>query len=413
MKSSASDPRSLLDALRAGSPLPDFPASAVESARALASATDSAAPAAVEALPEPLAAALLEASVLDGHPALAEALSNSTLKPLAKLAKKALYRLRSRGIAVAEPSRPTAPEAARPAITAPEELPALASTVTARGQRALVLGRAVRGGGIEVVQALLSDDQGVIQLQLDEKSRGTWRRILKEGLEQGGTVELPLPEAVALLAEAAGLNLRTHTPFPEGLDVALRHFGAQPQAEPTTLPPPEPEDVRRVMEGDLLHTTPEMATWLPPEPVVKRLLAKLDEVVVSPLALSDTQRQEQLQSAVRAVTQEFFTPDMSQRYALRLWRMADYFERSARPKEAEVARGEARRLFHGAQQPYSRFAEHLFEKVLGLVAAAGARAEVQAQRASGARSSGAPEPTAPAEATPAPERRSPGGLILP
>ncbi|QSQ16624.1 hypothetical protein [Myxococcus landrumensis] len=408
MKSSASDPRSLLDALRAGSPLPDFPASAVESARTLASTPGTATPAAVEALPEPLAAALLEGSVLDGQPALAEALSVSTVKPLAKLAKKALYRLRSRGVTVAEPSRPSQPEAARPTVSAPEELPALASTVTGRGERAVVLGRAVRGGGIEVVQALLSDEHGVVQLQLDEKSRGMWRRILKEGLEQGGTVELPLNTAVALLAEAAGLNLRTHTPFPEGLDVALRHFGTQPQAEPTTLPPPEPEDVRRVMEGELLHATPEMATWLPPDSVVKRLLARLDEVVVSPLALSETQRTEQLQTAVRAVTQDFFTPDMSRRYALRLWRMADYFEHSARPKEADIARGEARRLFHGAQQPYSRFAEHLFEKVLGLVAAAGARAEAQAQRASGAA-----EPTPPAEAAPTQERRSPGGLILP
>ncbi|AGC44303.1 hypothetical protein MYSTI_02987 [Myxococcus stipitatus DSM 14675] len=406
MKSPASDPRSLLDALRAGSPLPDLPANAVDSARTLASAPGTATPSAVEALPEPLAAALLEGSVLDGQPALAEALSVSTVKPLAKLAKKALYRLRSRGVAVAEPSRPPPPEAARPAA-APEEFPALASTLTGRGERAVVLGRAVRGGGIEVVQALLSDEQGVVQLQLDEKSRGTWRRILKEGLEQEGTVELPLHKAVELLAEAAGLNLRTHTPFPEGLDVALRHFGTQPQAEPTTLPPPEPEDVRRVMEGDLLHATPEMATWLPPDSVVKRLLAKMDEVVVSPLALSETQRKEQLQTAVRTVTQDFFTPDMSRRYALRLWRMADYFEHSARPKEAEVARGEARRLFHGAQQPYSRFAEHLFEKVLGLVAAAGARAEAQAQRASGAA-----EPT-PAEAAPPQERRSPGGLILP
>ncbi|WP_141332794.1 hypothetical protein, partial [Myxococcus sp. AB025B] len=287
-------------------------------------------------------------------------------------------------------------------------LPALASIITGRGERALVLGRAIRGGGIEVVQALLTDEHGVIQLQLGEKGRGAWRRVIKEGLEQGGTMELPVDEAAALLAEAAGLNLRTHTPFPEGLDVALRHFGVQPQLEPTTLPAPEPDDVRRSREGDLLHETAEMAAWLPPEPVVKRLLAKLDEVVVSPLALSDVQRQDQLQSAVASVAQDFFSPDMARRYALRLWRMADFFERTERAREADVARGEARRLFHGADQPFSRFAERLFEKVVGLVAAAGARAETATQRAPGAR-----EPTTSAEAAPSQERRSPGGLILP
>ncbi|WP_163868341.1 hypothetical protein [Myxococcus eversor] len=409
MKSSASDPRSLLDALRAGTSLSDFPADAVESARALAKDLGSATPARVEALPEPLAAALLEAAVLDGQAALPEALSTSTVKPLAKLAKKALYRLRSRGVSIPESPRAAPPEAPRPAPT-PEALPALASTVTGRGERALVLGRVLRGGGVEMAQALLSDEQGVLQLELQEASRGAWRRIIKDGLEQGGAVELSVNEAAALLAEAAGLNLRAHTPFPEGLDVALRHFGVQPQLEPTTLPPPEPEDVRRAMEGDVLHETPELAAWLPPESITQRLLAKLDEVVVSPLALSDVQRQDQLQGAVRAVTQEYFTPDMSRRYALRLWRMADFFERTGRPREADIARGEARRLFHGADQPYSRFAEHLFEKVVGLVAAAGARQEAAARREAGAPGTRAPSP---AEAAPTQERRSPGGLILP
>ena len=62
---------------------------------------------------EPLAAAVLEAAVLEGLPALPEALSASPVKPLAKAAKKALYRLRSRGVAVAEAPRPAAPEAPR------------------------------------------------------------------------------------------------------------------------------------------------------------------------------------------------------------------------------------------------------------------------------------------------------------
>lgn len=410
---SATEPRPLLDALRAGTPLPAFPADAVEAARALVRDVRTATPAAVEPLPEALAAAVLEAAVLEGVPALPEALSGSAVKPLAKAAKKALYRLRSRGVAVAEPPRPAAPEAPRAAAPAPDTLPAMASTITSAGERALVLARPLKGGGVEMVQALLTDVQGVVELRVGETSRGNWRRILKEAQERDGTVEMPQHEAAALLAEAAGTNLRSRTPFPPELDVALRHFGVQPQPEPTPLPPPEPEDVRRALEGDVLHATPELSTWLPPEPEVKRLLQKLDEVMHSPLALSDVQRQEQLQAAVYAVARDFVAnPEARQRYALRLWRMADYFERTARPHEAEVARGEARRLFHGAEEPFSRFMERLFEKVLALVAAAGARASAQGAAAT------QPPGTSPAEApaaAPAPtqERRSPGGLILP
>ncbi|NVJ06856.1 hypothetical protein HUW63_16595 [Myxococcus sp. AM001] len=398
MRSSSSDPRSLLDALRSGAPLPAFPAEAVESARALVRDVPQAALASVEALPEPLALAVLEAAVADGHTALPEALSSSAVKPLAKAAKKALYQLRSRGVAVAGPAR--AAPAEPPRAAAPEPLDALASAVTSGGERALVLARVLRGAGVEVVQMQLSDERGVVALQLGDRNRATWRKLVKDGLAHGGIVELPLEEAAVLLAEAAGTNLRTHTPFPDGLDVVLRHFGVQPRLSPTELPPPEPEDLRRSLAADVLHDTVELASWLPPEPDMRALVQKLDEVVHSPLSLSDVQRQEQLQAAVLGVARDFFTPEVRQRYALRLWRMADYFERSSRPREADIARAEARRLFHGAQEPFSRFAERLFEKVVALVAATGARAGAD---------------TGPAEAAPAPtlERRSPGGLIIP
>jgi hypothetical protein len=409
MSPSSSDPRSLLDALRAGTPLPSFPADAVEAARALVGNPGAASPAAVEPLPEALAAAVLEAAVLEGQPALPEALSASSVKPLAKAAKKALYRLKSRGVAVPEAPRPAAPEAPRPAA-ATELLPGLVSAMTSQGERGLVLARVLRGSaGVEMVQAQLSDVRGVVALQLGDKSRANWRKLVKEGLAHGGIVEIPAADAAALLAEAAGINLRSHTPFPAGLDVALRHFGVQPQVEPTVLPPPEPEDVRRAMEGDVLHATPEMASWLPPEPEMRRLVQKVDEVVHSPLALSDVQRQEQLQQAVHSVVREYFTPELRQRYALRLWRMADYFERSGRPREGEIARGEARRFFHDALEPYSRFAERLFDKVLALVAAAGMQRPGGPQAPAAAPSSSSPAP----EAAPAHERRSPGGLILP
>src|SRR5690242_20886312 len=115
-KSPQADSRPLLDALRAGTPLPDLPSDAVERARTLAAEPASAPPADVESLPEPLALALLEGAVLAGHPALAEALASSGNKVLVKAARKALYRLRSRGVEVAGPARPSASAPSRPVV---------------------------------------------------------------------------------------------------------------------------------------------------------------------------------------------------------------------------------------------------------------------------------------------------------
>ncbi|MFB1484315.1 hypothetical protein [Corallococcus sp. RDP092CA] len=390
MSPAPTEPRPLLDALRAGTPLPTFPEADVARARRLADDVGSASAEAVEALPEALAGAVLEAAVLAGQVALPEALSASPVKPLAKAAKKALYRLRSRGV--------TPPEAPRPAPEAPaqEALPTLVTLVSSAGQYGLLLTRVVRGG-VELLQVIASDEQGVLELTRTEQSRGDIRRILKHGLKNGFGMEVSREEGARLLAEAAALNLRTRTPFPPDLEAALRHHDVQPVHEPEPLPAPEPDDVRRALEGDQLHATPEIAEWLPPEAEVRALMEQVQALAQSPLALSEAQRQEQLQQGVRDAAKAYFTPEVRQRYARRLWRMAAFFDATGRALQADIARGEARRLFHGLDEPFSRFAETLFAKVVVLAAA-------------GAQAATGPEA---APAAPTGDRRSPGGLILP
>ncbi|MBN8231573.1 hypothetical protein JYK02_29075 [Corallococcus macrosporus] len=395
MSPASTEPRPLLDALRAGTPLPAFPEADVARARRLVDDVGAASQADVEALPEALAGAVLEAAVLAGQVALPEALSASSVKPLAKAAKKALYRLRSRGV-----TPPEAPKAA-PAPVAVETLPTLVTLVSSTGQYGLLLTRVVRGG-VELLQVIASDEQGVLELTRTEQSRGDLRRILKHGLQNGLGMEISREEGARLLAEAAALNLRTRTPFPPDLEAALRHHGVQPVHEPEPLPSPEPDDVRRVLEGDQLHATPEIAEWMPPDEQVRALMEQVQALAASPLALSGAQRQEQVRQRVLDAARAFFTPEVRQRYARRLWRMAAFFEATQRALQADIARGEARRLFHGLDEPFSRFAETLFAKVV-VLAAAGAQAQA------------AQAPTAPGEppAAPSHERRSPGGLILP
>ncbi|RKH78310.1 hypothetical protein D7Y21_35940 [Corallococcus sp. AB045] len=394
MSPASTEPRPLLDALRAGTPLPAFPEADVAQARKLVDDVGGATASAVEALPEALAGAVLEAAVLEGQAALPEALSASSVKPLAKAAKKALYRLRSRGVTPQE-----APKEAPPA-PAPETLPTLVTVVSSAGQYGLLLTRVVRGG-VELLQVIASDEQGVLELTRTEQSRGDIRRILKHALKNGFGMEVSREEGARLLAEAAALNLRTRTPFPPDLEAALRHHGVQPQ-EPEPLPAPEPDDVRRALEGDQLHATPEIAEWVPPDAEVRGLMEQVQALAGSPLALSGPQRQEQMRQRVLDAARAFFTPEVRQRYARRLWRMAAFFDTTGRALQADIARGEARRLFQGLDEPFSLFAETLFAKVL-VLAAAGAQAQA---------AQGAPAPDAP-PAAPTGERRSPGGLILP
>jgi len=401
-RSESLETRSLVDSLLADGPAPTGVAlEEFERARALARSIPNANPPDVESLPEPLAVAVLDASVRARDPRLAEALSSSTRKPVAKAAKKSLYQLRSLGLAVPERFEPG--PASPPLAAAPEELPSLLSSVSGEGEQAVIVPRPLRGGGMEVVHIVHSDEKGITEVIVSDIGRSAYRKHLREIRADRGApaLEIQRDEAKRILSGAAALNVASGNPYPDGAEGALRHLGVTPQPEEPAIPAPEAEDERLVLEGSQLHAEPEMQPWLPPEPQMRLLAARMDQVTHSPLELSEAQRSQQILGVFHTAAREFFTPPMQKLYAGRLWRMASFFERTKRDRQAQIARAEARRLFHGAVEPFSRFAEFLFEKVLWLS---------QRGRTGEAPESAAEPPDAPETST---EHRSPGGLILP
>lgn len=399
------DPRKVLEMLSSDDAggLP-FPPDATERARALATAPQQIQESDLEALPEPLALALVEAVIAARAVETVEALSNARVRSVAKAAKKGLYRLRSSGVAV--PERKT--ETAAPAAPEPEgPPPALVSAITGNGERALIIGRVARGR-IDAVQLVFSDEHGVVHLARTEISRGQYRKLLKEAHRPGTptAVEIPLQEARALLAEAVGLNLRTRTPFPDGLDSVLRHLEVAPSEGRLEVPAPEDGDQGLAVRGATLHDEPELAQWLPPVEDLRALALKAQEVSVSPLYIDENQRAEQLRRTVQALAEDFFARH-GQLYARRLWRMAAMFERTGRAEPAAVARAEARRMFHRAEGLFSPFGVRLFEKVLTLSGLPGSGAGTMSGHPHAGAPTQLPEPAPPGE------HRSPGGLILP
>lgn len=413
------DPKKVLKALLAKEALP-FDAAAQDQARALAQAPETATREAVEALPEPLALAVLEAAVRAKKVELAAALQDSANKALAKGARKALYALKSAGVAVPERPKPAAPAPAPVVEEADDEwLPCWLSPPTGTGERALLVVRPQKGGGLEVGQLMINDEQGITQCQVVESNRSSYRRQVRELRSEDPirALEIALEEAKQILAESAALNLASGTPFPAGTEQVLRHFGVTPSKGPADLPAPLPEDERLATQAQSLHMELEAQSWLPPEDNLKVLAQKVDMVVTSPLQLTAVQKEEQLRATIRAAAAELFTAPVRKIYARRLWHLADFFERTGRDAQAGVARAEARRLFHDVPERPDRFEEFLFEKVLILSQAlqrgeelpepGTPQAQPQAEGGAGAAQPKQEEPAQPGE------RRSPGGLILP
>ena len=352
----------------------------------------------------PLALAVLEAAVVGRLPGPAERLSEDARKAVAKEARRALYRLRSAGVALAEPERPAPPPVAQPA--AAETLPAFVTLPDGTGQRALLIAQP-RRTGIELMEAMVSDELGLISLVRSELARGAWRALLRgDGLKP--FLQIGFDEARAMLSQAARHNLDTRTPFPPEAEVVLGRLGVQPAAEaPPPLPHSEDGDASLAVESARLHGEPELAPWLPPETELRRLALRVDELRTSPLALTPEQQTQALRERLRAQVEAFFTEARRQLYARRLWDVATGLERRGATEPARMARATARRLFHATAETLPGFAEALFAKVLALMSR---RPGAEGQAMPGAQSGG-PPPAEPAS-TPG-ERRSPGGLILP
>jgi hypothetical protein len=367
MASAPSSPKDLLKALLAGATVLPFPEDALAQARALAQAPQTADAAKVETLPEPLAQAVLEASVRAKAPALAEALASSGTKSLAKAAKKALYQLKSSGVAVSEAKAEVPGAGAGQTAAESEEIPpSILSALTGNGERAMILARPV-AGGLETAHLVLSDTHGVVHLAIHEASRRLYRKQLRE-IRSGCTpsaVEIPLEEAKARLAAAAALNAPAKMDFPQGLDALMRHLGITPAARALPEAPASGEDAALVENSGALHDEPEIAEWLPDAEALKVLAEKWQEIGANPVALeTDGKKKEALEAAFREVARAHFTPEIRALYAARLKEMSDFYARSGRETPARLAAASARAL--GTDGALPPFAEGLFLKVIPL-----------------------------------------------
>jgi hypothetical protein len=347
--------------------------------------------------PEKLAE-VIAAEVKAKRAELVEALAQSKNKAVARAAKKALYQLKSTGVAVTQP----APVAAAPAAPAhdgehAEELPSLMSSILGTGERALFFVKPVRGGGLDMYQAIVHDEQGIQQLDHGETNRANYRKHLKEvRADAHAVIEVSLARVVEELGIAWAANGRSKHPLTPEAESQLRRLGVTQLEQWPALPAPEPADAGLTVRAGSLHDEVELVPWLPSAKDIAVLSQRLDEVDTSVLQLSELQKREQRIQKVQHTAAEV-SAESRRVYAYRLWRMAEVFELTKRPEQGRIARAEARLLFHDVKAP-SRFIERMFEKVLML-------AEQARARQAGAKAEGGPPPP--------PEKRSSGGLIMP
>jgi len=330
-------------------------------------------------LPAPLAAAIGRAALAAGRTELLAALAAHPAKEVAKEAKRGLHVLRARGVAVPEPPRPAPP----PPTPSPEPaLPAYATAVDGRGERAVWLPRNVPGKGIEVAQAVLSDVRGLVELQVGLLGRKEWRAFVKGLEERGATMglgEIPRARAAGLVVAARALNESSGARVPEGADLWLAQLGpAEPPPDPAlafAAPLADEEERAAVAESARLHELPLLRGWLADEDHLRQVAARLDEASVSPLYLDERQRLEGMRRIVADAVDAYLDEPRRRLVSARLFAAAEHLSARGDEPHARLAAAVGRALRAGAAPATIPFARLLVEKAFPLEDPSAAPAE--------------------------------------
>ncbi len=310
----------------------------------------------VEKLPEAQALEVLAAHVKAKHKELPEALAASKSKPLARAAKKALYQLRSSGVAIAEAAVETGPQITIGGAAA--ELPGLLSPVLGTGERLVFFGRPARGGGVEFYQAVIHDEFGLQQLDRGETNRSRYRRQQKQIVQGREVIEVPFKRILEELAFGWGQNLRAKNGLPEGAYQNLHYLRVTPNEAQLEIPKPEKGDEELAAKSGGLHDEPEIQSWLPAEAQIDALGKELETLK------GQSAPQPAIDEKVKQLAAGYFTPSVRELYARRLWRQSEFFEKTARPDAARLTQAQARVLFHTGD--FGGFGLRLFQKVIAL-----------------------------------------------
>lgn len=337
------------------------PASLLALARAMAERRD--------APPVLLIDALASLETKEAAEALAGLEAGTADKETSSRLRKALYRLRNRGIAVEEKAK--APEAPASPAPAPgiDFAVARISAVDGLGRMMVWIARSLQPRGRFVAEAMLRRGQGIEDFATGELGAKELREVLARigGPESSlATCEAPLGYAIWLLQRAQREAEREGQALPAGFTRAKLLL--EPLADPVAFPPGDAHPVLRHvqppgpgeprLEPKDLFEQRAFWSWLIEERKILPHLRTLVDSLQSKVALDEAQRRERLERIVADAAKALFGDDpLRSRMSGALEDNAYFFHLSGQPGLARECLALAGEMRAGEGEPPRFFRE--------------------------------------------------------
>jgi hypothetical protein len=259
-----------------------------------------------------------------------------------KAIKRALYRLRQKGVAWGKRTAPEKP-ILRPAQTeAPE---GYVGAMDSSGSRVIVIVRPLHRGGTRVYFSIVNDLEGLQRLEISDLTKKGLKEFVNKSL---ASTEFPIVEApggycALLLREAAGHSRKDGASLPQRYEAVEKGLSDVQWDEPVPLiyqyikEEAVKDKPRLLKETGGLHRIAPFSSWFLPTEAVRKYAELIKEAETSHLVLTPQQKEARLLSLYREALEELFPEAQRLLWKRRLEEMAYILWKLGKKREAGMA----------------------------------------------------------------------------
>ena len=289
--------------------------------------------------------------------ALDEIDRNTSDKEYKKEIKRALFKLSQRGLDVAR-ERVGHQAAPAPLFTHEPDTEAYMSAVDGGGGRLIWLAKVQPGHGVQVIQTMLHDRDGLLRIVGAHLRRKEMRKTFQELQRQHSLSMIPIPWEFADWAIYEGYE-KAKARGQSGLErfYELRSIIGTEKPKEQTHPIYRKIDAAEVRQGPWREQSrrildePELRYWVLTDDWIQQFLTQIQEAQTSRLVLNPLQKEERMSAIVREAVKTLCSGEDGRAFTRRMEDMALFFAETRRAEVAKLSLAVALQVGEGDPGP--------------------------------------------------------------